>query len=83
MDSVTQENVEKIMKDRDNAQHELEVLKNTTEQQMWLKELDAFQEQYLIYKTQREKIQSETTTQKRKAGASTGGGKKVPKQVKK
>ena len=81
MDSVTQENVEKIMKDRDNAQHELDILIKTTEQQMWLKELDAFQEQYLIYKAQREKIQSESvSSQKRKASSSSGGGKKIPKQ---
>ena len=44
------ENVEKIMKDRDNAQHELDILMKTTEQQMWLKELVAFQEQYLMHK---------------------------------
>ena len=44
------ENVEEIMKDRDNVQHELDILMKTTEQLMWLKELDAFQEQYLMHK---------------------------------
>ena len=83
MDSVTQENVDKIMNDRDNAEKELAVLKKTSEQQMWLKELSEFETQYACYKAQRKTIQSDT--QKRKAtggGASKGGGRKVPKQKK-
>lgn len=57
MDSVTDENVEHIMKDKDNAQHELDVLMKTSEQQMWLGELDVLESKYAEFKTKREKIQ--------------------------
>ena len=40
MDSVSEENVEKIMKDCDNKNKELMVLKSTTIENMWLKELE-------------------------------------------
>lgn len=82
MDSVTQENVDKIMKDRDNAEKELVVLKKTSEQQMWLKELSEFETQYASYKAQREKIQSETQKRKATGGGASKGARKVPKQKK-
>jgi DNA topoisomerase-2 len=82
MDSVTQENVDKIMKDRDNAEKELAVLKKTSEQQMWLKELSEFETQYASYKAQREKIQSETQKRKATGGGASKGARKVPKQKK-
>ena len=58
MDSVTQENVDNINKDCQTAKDELEELKNTTTQTMWLHELDEFDKQYLNYKKGRENIQS-------------------------
>ena len=57
MDSVTNENVENIIKDKDNAQHELDVLIKTSEQQIWLKELDILESKYGEFKIKREKIQ--------------------------
>ena len=42
MDSVTQENVEKLSKQYDDKGKELESLNNTTVQQMWLSELKDF-----------------------------------------
>jgi DNA topoisomerase-2 len=57
MDSVTNENVEHIMKDKDNAQHELDVLIKTSEQKIWLGELDILENKYGEFKTKREKIQ--------------------------
>jgi DNA topoisomerase-2 len=57
MDSVTNENVENIMKDKDNAQHELDILIKTSEQQIWLKELDILESKYGEFKIKREKIQ--------------------------
>ena len=38
MDSVSEENVERILKDRDNKNKELAILKNTTIENMWLTE---------------------------------------------
>ena len=40
MDSVSEENVDKIMKDYDNKNKELMTLKSTTIENMWLKELE-------------------------------------------
>jgi len=40
MDSVSEENVERILKDRDNKNKELAILKGTSIENMWLKELD-------------------------------------------
>ena len=58
MDSVTEENVASIMKDRDNAVKELELLRKTSLEKMWLSELDNLEKEYTTYKTYREKVQS-------------------------
>ena len=47
MDSVTEENVEKIMSERDRKNKELELLVNTTEKQIWLNELDVLRKEYV------------------------------------
>ena len=49
MDIVTDENVAKIMRDRDEKQHELDSLKSKTNEQMWLQELLDLKEAYLKY----------------------------------
>jgi DNA topoisomerase-2 len=53
MDSVTEENVEKLNKEHQNKQTELERVKNTTKHQMWLNELEIFKGEYLEYKENR------------------------------
>jgi DNA topoisomerase-2 len=58
MDSVTQENVESIMKEEADTKAELEVLKATTLEQMWSTELGVLDIQYDLYKKKREAIQS-------------------------
>ena len=55
MDSVTEENVDKLYKEFTNKQNELELVKTTTIQQMWHNELDKLMEQYLEYKEDRER----------------------------
>jgi DNA topoisomerase-2 len=50
MDSVTSENVEKLRRERDETLRELEVLKQTTLEQMWLSELDVLEAKYRDYK---------------------------------
>ena len=57
MDSVTEENVEQIMKEKADTEHALDVLKKTTVEKMWLKELDHLGNEYAKYKTKREKLQ--------------------------
>ena len=57
MDSVTEEHVAKIVKEKADTEHELEVLLATTLEQMWMKELDVFVGEYAGYKAKREKIQ--------------------------
>jgi DNA topoisomerase-2 len=56
MDSVTEENVDKLNRDHENKVTELENVKNTTINQMWINELEAFKEEYMEYKETRERI---------------------------
>ena len=58
MDSVTQENVDKIMKEKGDAEKELEVLQKTKLETMWLSELDTLKSQYEKYKEHRAQIQN-------------------------
>jgi DNA topoisomerase-2 len=58
MDSVTQENVESILKEKTNAEEELKKLEATTLETMWLEELAVFEREYSTYKAKREKIQN-------------------------
>ena len=56
MDSVTEENVDKLNKEHGNKMAELDSVKNTTIHQMWLTELEVFKEEYLEYKEMRERL---------------------------
>lgn len=58
MDSVTQENVDKMMKEKGDAEKELEVLQKTKLETMWLSELDTLKSQYEKYKEHRAQIQN-------------------------
>jgi DNA topoisomerase-2 len=58
MDSVTQENVASIMKEKADTEMELSELKGTTLEKMWSRELDELEKQYDIYKKKRETIQA-------------------------
>jgi DNA topoisomerase-2 len=49
MDSVTIENVEKIIKDKDEKLSELELLKATSEEQLWMTELGILREKYIVF----------------------------------
>lgn len=50
MDSVSEENAERLLKDKDNKEKELAVIQSTSIEHMWLKELDELK-QYLTHKT--------------------------------
>jgi DNA topoisomerase-2 len=55
MDSVTEENIKKIINERDQKLKELDTLKATTEKQIWLNELAILRAEYL-------KVLARTTT---------------------
>jgi DNA topoisomerase-2 len=56
MDSVTEENVDRLLKEHGNKKFELEQIQKTTIHQMWLSELKVLKEEYLEYKEQRERL---------------------------
>jgi DNA topoisomerase-2 len=76
MDSVTSENVDKLMKEYQNKQTELENIKNKTIETMWLEELDELLLEYNHYK------ESRSNNMERKDSATTKAVKKVKKVVK-
>ena len=53
MDSVTEENVERLNKEHGDKEAELEIIKNTTINKMWLNELNELKKQYIEYKEER------------------------------
>jgi DNA topoisomerase-2 len=57
MDSVSEENIERLNKDHSNKLQELNLLKETTIQQMWLSELTLLEIEYVEYQKEREKSQ--------------------------
>jgi DNA topoisomerase-2 len=79
MDSVSEENVEKLLKEHESKEVELNIIKETTIQQMWLSELDILENEYQAYQKERE--QSQVGITKKKAVTKVAGGTK--KMVKK
>ena len=55
MDSVSEENVSRIMVESDNKHAELEILKTKTVTQMWIEELDCLRQEYVEYMIQKQK----------------------------
>jgi DNA topoisomerase-2 len=56
MDSVTNENVANILKEKETTESELAALIATTLEKMWLNELDVFDKEYDVYKKSREAL---------------------------
>ena len=79
MDSVSEENVEKVLKEHESKEVELNIIKETTIQQMWLSELDILENEYQAYQKERE--QSQVGITKKKTVTKVSGGTK--KMVKK
>jgi DNA topoisomerase II len=65
MDSVTEENVEKLFKEHGNKEAELEIVKKKTIQQMWIEELDQLQKEYAEYREDRERLMTGETKPKK------------------
>ena len=66
MDSVSEENVEKLIKDKENKEEKLRLLKNKTIEIIWNEELEILKNNYLDYKKSREKLQNSSIEQKKK-----------------
>jgi len=73
MDSVTEENVDKLFREHTCKTEELEKIKNTTTHDMWMSELESLTQLYLEYKEDRERLQSGEIKIKKKAVTKTGG----------
>ena len=58
MDSVTEENVDKLLKEHNCKSSELKCIQETSPQQMWMNELKVLEEEYSTYKEERERLQS-------------------------
>jgi hypothetical protein len=70
MDSVTQENVDKIMKEKADTDTELDTLEKTPLERLWLNELVVLDKEYDAYKLARQTIQSGTKTVTKKSSKS-------------
>ena len=57
MDSVTQEHVEQLLKEKEKIEKEYSTLKGTSLEKMWKVELEGFEKEYAKYKEKREKLQ--------------------------
>jgi DNA topoisomerase-2 len=60
MDSVTEENVAKLLKEHGDKAAELECVKAKTIQQMWTEELESLTTEYTKYREERERSVSGT-----------------------
>ena len=64
MDSVSQENVEKLLKEKGDKELELMILKSTTIQKMWADELEQLETAYKEYQKQRAAAMMELVVKK-------------------
>jgi DNA topoisomerase-2 len=76
MDSVTEENVAHILKEKDTAEADLAKLIGTSLESMWLSELRVLEREYDAYRTKREQVQAG-------GNGGSGSGKKTIVKVKK
>jgi len=56
MDSVTEENVKKLMEDHSKLIKELEELELMTKEVMWLNELNELNQEYILFKEEKERM---------------------------
>jgi DNA topoisomerase-2 len=65
MDSVTNENVDRLRRERDDTLRELEILRQTSLEHMWMRELDSLDVKYKEYKKLREDLQNAVVVEKK------------------
>jgi DNA topoisomerase-2 len=56
MDSVSEENIQRILKEKENKELELSLLMKKTIQQIWLEELETLKEKYMSFKQEKTNI---------------------------
>jgi len=66
MDSVTEENVKKLMDEQDKMIKELEELEKMTKEEMWLKELNELNQEYINFKEEKERMMDNTLLEVKK-----------------
>jgi DNA topoisomerase-2 len=81
MDSVSEENVEKLLTENEEKKDELERIKSTTIEQMWLSELEILDNEYQTYQKEREQSQIGEIKKKKIITKVAGGTKKVIKKI--
>jgi DNA topoisomerase-2 len=82
MDSVTEENVERLNKEHGNKAVELETIKSTSINKMWLNELENLSQEYIAYKDERTRLMNgEDAKPKKKVVAKVSAKKVVKKQT--
>ena len=85
MDSVSEENVENLLKEHQEKLDELDRIKATTIEQMWLSELEILENEYQEYQKEREQAQiGEIKISKKKTITKVAGGSKkiIKKSIK-
>jgi DNA topoisomerase-2 len=80
MDSVTEENVEKLLNEKGKKETELDIVKTTSNNKMWLNELNKLHEVYLCYKEERTQLMNGEETKKKKVVSKGGLVKKTTKK---
>jgi DNA topoisomerase-2 len=82
MDSVAEENVERLNKEHGNKAVELETIKSTSINKMWLDELEKLSQEYIAYKEERTRLMNgEDAKTKKKVVAKASAKKVVKKQM--
>lgn len=71
MHSVTKENVDSILKEKGDCESEHNLLKNMSEQQMWMNELENLEKEYLKYKEYRTDLVNADGVSKKPSSSST------------
>ena len=82
MDAVSEENVEKLLKEHQQKEVELDRIKVTTIEQMWLKELATVEEEYKLYQEERAVAQQGDVKKKKVSSVNKSVKKTVKKSVK-
>ena len=83
MDSVSEENVEKMLNEHKEKANELERIKSTTIEEMWLSELEVLENEYKEYQKERKQSQTgEVKVSNKKLNANTKVVKKIKKSLK-
>ena len=81
MDSVTEENIEKLLNEKGKKETELEIVKTTSNNKMWLNELYKVEELYLAYKDERSRLMYGEEIKKKKVVSKGGLIKKTTKKT--